>query len=194
MDSSENLSASDEELETGNHGTEEIQQQLQILQSLIPNSTQTDARSILEDASDYLLRINQEIEKTEKELSQRTEGDGSSSGRGTGINATTTTTPVPHILRHVSCKLKQVETEKLMGNRFVVKIIWKKGAGVAAHVQRVIESLELKVKMTSINIVDEKNPHEMITTVFLEAMNETPITEEELHDQIMATAARLGVT
>ncbi|XP_042478930.1 uncharacterized protein LOC122059920 isoform X1 [Macadamia integrifolia] len=194
MDSSENLSASDEELETGNHGTEEIQQQLQILQSLIPNSTQTDARSILEDASDYLLRINQEIEKTEKELSQRTEGDGSSSGRGTGINATTTTTPVPHILRHVSCKLKQVETEKLMGNRFVVKIIWKKGAGAAGHVQRVIESSELKVKMTSINIVDEKNPHEMITTVFLEVMNETPITEEKLHDQIMATAARLGVT
>ncbi|XP_042478939.1 uncharacterized protein LOC122059920 isoform X2 [Macadamia integrifolia] len=186
MDSSENLSASDEELETGNHGTEEIQQQLQILQSLIPNSTQTDARSILEDASDYLLRINQEIEKTEKELSQRTEGDGSSSGRGTGINATTTTTPVPHILR--------VETEKLMGNRFVVKIIWKKGAGAAGHVQRVIESSELKVKMTSINIVDEKNPHEMITTVFLEVMNETPITEEKLHDQIMATAARLGVT
>ncbi|XP_042486624.1 uncharacterized protein LOC122066863 [Macadamia integrifolia] len=191
MDSNEYLSASDdEELEKSNHGTAKIQQQLQILQSLIPNSNQTDSRSIIEDASDYLRRIHEEIEKAEKELSsQRSEGDiGSSSGtRMIHNGSSSTSSTAPHILR--------VETEKV-GGGFVVKMIWKKGPEVAGHVQRLIESLELvqlEVKMNSINLKDNNNPHEMITTAFLEVMDEKHITEEELYDMIMGTATRLGL-
>ncbi|XP_043718024.1 transcription factor FER-LIKE IRON DEFICIENCY-INDUCED TRANSCRIPTION FACTOR-like [Telopea speciosissima] len=178
MDRNENLWFSDEKVEEDNQDTAATLHQLQILQSLIPNSNKTDARSILEDASDYVQKIQQEMEQIEKELSQRSEDNGSSSrSRSSGSSS------APKILR--------VVTEKLVESRFVVKISSNKGPGVAAQVQRVLESLELDMEMTSIS-VQEKTPFEMLTTAIVEVTKET-MTEEELHDLITKGAERLGL-
>ncbi|XP_042501924.1 transcription factor bHLH28-like [Macadamia integrifolia] len=182
MDKNENLKFSDEEEEEGNHGsTEATRQQLQILQSLIPNSNKTDSRSILEDAYDYLQRIHQEMEQIEKELSQRSE-DQSGSLSGMSHSSCSNPSLAPKILR--------VVTEKLLEGRFVVKINSKKGPGVASQVQQVFESLELDVKMTSIS-VQERNPYEMLITAMVEVTKET-MTEEELLDIITKEMERLG--
>ncbi|RWR73467.1 transcription factor FER-LIKE IRON DEFICIENCY-INDUCED TRANSCRIPTION FACTOR-like protein [Cinnamomum micranthum f. kanehirae] len=158
MDLSENRSFSDDSddedsLHENGRPRTRIAQQIEALQSLIPNSTGTDERSILEETRDYLLRLHRESEEIEKELaaapsSSRSQGEEDAS-QG------------PHIL--------QVETEELMEGRFVVKMEWRKRDGVGGHVQRVIEGLDLR--MISI-VVNEKNPDVMSSTAFVEVISQ----------------------
>ncbi|XP_077228664.1 uncharacterized protein LOC143861651 isoform X3 [Tasmannia lanceolata] len=131
-------------------------QQLQILQSLVPNiSNVMDEKSILEETRNYLERIKEETEQIEKELSQQSK-DSNSSGIFGGNSSTR-----PLILG--------VETEKLTEGSFVVKMNWRKGKGVSGHVQRLIECLE--VTSTSV-LVTEKNAEEMFSTAFLQKNSE----------------------
>ncbi|XXG48071.1 hypothetical protein AAC387_Pa02g2608 [Persea americana] len=153
-----------------------IAEQIEALQALIPNSTGTDERSILEETRDYLLRIHRESEEIEKELSAAA---APSSSRSQGEEDAS---QGPHIL--------QVETEELMEGRFVVKMEWRKRDGIGGHVQRVIEGLDLR--MISI-VVNEKNPDVMSSTTFLEVKNEIRMTEEELKELIIRAARRSGL-
>ncbi|XP_068649191.1 uncharacterized protein [Aristolochia californica] len=157
-------SSSDDDLEGS---PSRVARQLQTLQTLVPNINQREERSILEDTCEYLKRIHAESEQIEKELSQSsTSGEG---GR-------------PRIIR--------VETEKVVGRRFVVKIVWTRGAGIAGAVQRVIECLDVQ---TISVVVNETKPGEMLSTSFVKVKKGMTTTEEELHDLITSAAERYGL-
>ncbi|XP_058074280.1 uncharacterized protein LOC131223019 [Magnolia sinica] len=172
--SSKSGSSSEESEESvggdGNAGRR-VAEQLQILKSLIPNITQTDERTILEGTRDYLQRIHQDTDQIERELLQQSQGSSSLGSQR------------DHILG--------VETEKLMEGRFVIKVRWRKGPGMAGHVQRVIDLLD--VKMTSI-VVNDQNAEEMLTTAFVKVKKEMQMTEEGLQDLIIKEAQRSGLS
>ncbi|KAG9456163.1 hypothetical protein H6P81_000671 [Aristolochia fimbriata] len=147
-----------------------VARQLRTLTTLVPNINQRDEMSILEDTCEYLRRIQAETEQIERELSPQ----GSTSGTQGAAR--------PRIIR--------VETERVAERRFVVKMVWRRGAGVAGHVQRVIERLD--VQMISV-VVNETRPEEMLSTAFVKVKKGMRTTEEELHDLITSAAARYGL-
>uniref|UniRef100_A0A1D1XPI7 Transcription factor bHLH35 n=1 Tax=Anthurium amnicola TaxID=1678845 RepID=A0A1D1XPI7_9ARAE len=142
-----------------------IARQLQALRALIPNSTQTDERSILEDTRRYLQGIYEEMNRLEREVPQGPTDDR------------------PRILH--------VETEHLAGDKFVVKIGWKRGGttGGGGHVQRVLESLDLT---TTCVTVHQTNPGQMLTTAFVETAQRS-ISDEDLRRLIMDTAMKMSL-
>ncbi|KAK9099011.1 hypothetical protein Syun_026056 [Stephania yunnanensis] len=128
------------------------QQQLQMLQSLVPNIMNTrDERTILEATHDYLRRIREETERIQKELSSpgRVHESGSATQRS---------------------QITNVEVEELWERRFVVKVSWRREyAGAAGNVQRVIECLDAKIKMVSIAVGEGADPTLMLTTAFIKS-------------------------
>ncbi|KAF9614373.1 hypothetical protein IFM89_018272 [Coptis chinensis] len=137
----------------------DITQQLQRLQSLIPNSSKNDTISILEEARDYIQSIHQETEIITKELSQRSLDNLSPSSSSQSSD--------PNLQR---AQIQKVEVEKLMDRRFVVKISWRGGHG-GTDVQRVIECLD--VKMTSI-APRQTDSDEMLSTAFIKVSRSLP--------------------
>ncbi|XP_068653126.1 transcription factor FER-LIKE IRON DEFICIENCY-INDUCED TRANSCRIPTION FACTOR-like isoform X2 [Aristolochia californica] len=131
-------SSSDDDLEGS---PSRVAEQLRTLQTLVPNINQRDERSILEDTRKYLRRIQKETGQIERELSQ-----SSTSGESER----------PRIIR--------VETEKVAERRFAVKIVWRRGAGIAGRVQQVIECLD--IQMISV-VINETKPEEMLSTAFV---------------------------
>ncbi|XP_077211739.1 uncharacterized protein LOC143846984 isoform X2 [Tasmannia lanceolata] len=111
MESSDTDSSSDDD----KIATTKLIQQLQILQSLVPNIKQMDEISILEETRNYLQRIKEETEQIEKELSQRSE-DPISSAKFDGESST-------------QSRVLGVETEKATERTFVIKMSWKEGKG-----------------------------------------------------------------
>ncbi|RZC50255.1 hypothetical protein C5167_018670 [Papaver somniferum] len=157
-----------------------LSQQLQTLQSMIPNIPGTaDDRSILEAAHGYIQRIHEETESIEKELLQRrrsTTTRGSSSSSLVGVRP----------------KILSMEIDDLMiEGRFVVKISWRRGFSENGLVQRVLEDC-LNVTMTSI-LDEDNNPDCMLTTAFVKVKEGTRMTEEQLRDQLMNIAASYGL-
>ncbi|KAK9130946.1 hypothetical protein Sjap_011433 [Stephania japonica] len=151
----------------GGGQTETISQQLQMLQSLVPNITNTrDERTILEATHDYLGRIHEETERIQKELSsmqpssstnnpeslpRRTHESGSATQRS---------------------QITNVEVEEHWEGRFIVKVTWRREyAGAAGNVQRVIERLDAKIKMVSIAVEESADPTLMLTTAFIKVMD-----------------------
>ncbi|KAI3942007.1 hypothetical protein MKX01_030730 [Papaver californicum] len=159
-----------------------LSQQLQTLQSMIPNISSTaDKRSILEATHDYIRRIHEETESIEKELLQRR-------------RRSTTTTPIcsSSSLIGERPKILSMEIDDLMmEGRFVVKISWRRGFSENGHVQRVVEDC-LNITMTSI-LLDDNSPDCMLTTAFVKVKEGARMTEEQLRDQLMNIAARFGL-
>ncbi|KAF6164158.1 hypothetical protein GIB67_010128 [Kingdonia uniflora] len=151
FDDDDRSSSSEEDATTQAH-------QLQILQTMIPNITKTDKRSILEETRAYLQSIHAETKQIETELLQQPYNIPSSS-----VSENNGTTPGP--------KIRKVEIEKVMEGRFVVKISWRRGLGVAGHVQHVLECLD-DIDMTSI-VVNEDDPDDMLTTAFVNVISKT---------------------
>ncbi|XP_058079688.1 uncharacterized protein LOC131227874 [Magnolia sinica] len=172
--SSQNGSSSEDSEESvggdGNAGRR-VAEQLQILKSLIPNIKQTDERSIVEETRDYLQRIHHDTDQIERELLQQSQGSSS--------------------LGSQRYYILGVETEKLMEGRFVIKIRWRKGPGVAGHMQRVIDLLD--VKMISVEVNDQ-NAEEMLTTAFVKVKKDMQMTEEGLQDLVIKEAQRSGLS
>ncbi|MCL7035608.1 hypothetical protein MKW94_003858 [Papaver nudicaule] len=167
---------------------EEFYEQLRTLLFLVPNVTQTDPISILEQTRDYLREIHEQTERLEKEILAQTaqpenlivKAGPPSSSRDNQRNIASSSTQ--------KCQILKVEIDTMGDKRkFAVNILWKRlGQGAAAEVQRAIEFCHVNIISNSIDVPDFENPDEMQTTAIVKVKKKKRnMKEKELRDLLL---------